>query len=77
MTVSKMSCVGISVFSNYNAKSVSGESQQGLRFEQVRPGVYQLGPVVLLIPKEFFFTIIDPNAQQSISPMVYAFGVRR
>lgn len=76
MTVSKMSGVGISVFSNYNTKSVSGESQQALRFKQVQPGVYRMQPAAPLTAGEYFFTVIDPDAQQSVSPMVYAFGVR-
>ena len=76
MTTSKTTGVSISVFNNTGTKSVSGESQQILHFQRIRPGVHLATPVSPLPPGEYFFTIIDPNAMQAVSPMVYAFGVQ-
>lgn len=76
MTVSKSSGFGVSFFGSYDSKSVSGESQLIPIFQQVRPGVYLLSLASPLLEGEYFFSIIDPNAEQSQSPMVYAFGVR-
>lgn len=75
MTTTKTTGVSISVFNNTGTKTVSGESQQILRFKKIRPGVYLASPASPLPPGEYFFTIIDPNATQAVSPIVYAFGV--
>lgn len=75
MTTTKTTGVSISVFNNTGTKTVSGESQQILRFQRIRPGVYLASPSSPLPPGQYFFTIIDPNAMQAVSPMVYAFGV--
>jgi hypothetical protein len=76
MTMSKTSSFAFTMVGSSKTKSTVGDFQLTPLFKKVKPGVYLLNPGGNLPRGEYIFSIIDPNAEQSTSPMVYAFSVR-